>query len=841
MASANGSAPAEVTSAQIGNLNTQQILDKVISTYTTTHIMKLMNSKQELSIKNVGYMLFVFSITEIKDFIKTMYKEIKTNISKSRDPFMKVINNTFNVAWNKISWIFYRRIRNEPEVIIERPVTSKIIDNDDIIINVQLPVNILNMIFNYQEKKNSEMIKFESYSNIKYLNLTDYEKTVYLKDFILEIPKLGKISFPNNLSLTTKHTLKDTCLIKIDSTAQNEEKIIDNIKDLFELMPNKELASYLRNQYNNYIFWYEENCSLDKNSSFVRNVFLSLQWRSYYGEIFAHSHYNMIETCLLFLFKKCFKDITHFELFNQITFLLIVGAFQHDTGDNEVITTYIHKAFNKLKQGYLWIPNIFEIKLTNGKTDLYPYLDSNECEVNCNNFKKEYIINNFLKVSQKAKGETFSDIINKVNKNTNVKSSMLINPSFIKDKQSKNDEEEKPKDKINNKGLKLTVYPSDKSINYLTEFNNFIEELVKENREEQTNEQTIYLIKLEREKKVKMVENPKYKQYEEKKVLIEKAIEKMDKKVENNINKEVSNSNSRDKKKKGFKYSSFNNYDPSSELWKLTVPEKEIAVEYTVTKIVKKEIRKFKKPLDTLYLRERDHKRLRGMLKAYEHRDEVLTEFGIPHKLGILASGLPGTGKSTCIQAIATYLNLDVYYLDLNGIKKNSELKEMFDYVQKEQTTKGMIVFEDIDAMTSIVHRRTDQSYKSTNLVDMEEDDLSLSYLLNLLDGTLCSDENVYMMTTNHKEKLDPAIFRPGRVDFDIEFKLCDHFQIKSIFKRIIKTDINEEVLNDIEIDKHTPAEIIFHLVQYVYDKDVPQREMMNPFLMKKIERKLIE
>lgn len=144
------------TSSQIKNLNTQQILDRVISTYTTTHIMKLMNSKHEMSVKNIGYMLFVFSIAEIKDFIKTMYGKIKTNISSTKDPIIKVIYTSFNSVWNKITWIFYRRVKNEPEIIIERPVSlESTLKDDNIIINIQLPVNILDMIVKYQENTSS--------------------------------------------------------------------------------------------------------------------------------------------------------------------------------------------------------------------------------------------------------------------------------------------------------------------------------------------------------------------------------------------------------------------------------------------------------------------------------------------------------------------------------------------------------------------------------------------------------------------------------------------------------------------------------------------------------------
>jgi len=544
----------------------------------------------------------------------------------------------------------------------------------------------------------------------------------------------------------------------------------------------------------------------------------------------ASFHFNNPIHCLFRLFQKCFPEVDKYDLWNQLNLLILIGHYKHNRKpikSDELLSI----CFTELKEGYLCIPNIFNIKLSGDKTTLYPFVDSTGNKSNDDSWINSIYVP-FITFCDNYECP-YDDLINQVKANNKITSSMIVKLDGVNKDEKKVDDT--PKEKI--KGLELIMCPKDESINYLKEFNRFIGDLVRENRKEESNEQTIYLIKLEREKKVKMVENPTYTQYVEQKALIEKAIEEQNKKddEESEVDTDAQNTQNKKKPKKKRK-NTFYKPDLSLDLWRLKVPEKEVTVEYTESKIVKKEVKKFKKPIDTLYLRERDHRRLHGMLKTYENKEEVLTEFGIPHKLGILASGLPGTGKSTTIQAIATYLKLDVYYLDLNGIKKNSELKQMFDYVQKEQTTKGMIVFEDIDAMTSIVHKRTDLRYESTNLVDMEEDDLSLSYLLNLLDGTLCSDENVFMMTTNHKEKLDPAIFRAGRVDFDIDFKLCDHYQIKNIFKRIIKSDIEEELLNDIKIDEHTPAEIIFHLVQYVYDKDIPQREMLEPFLMRKID-----
>lgn len=93
-----------------------------------------------------------------------------------------------------------------------------------------------------------------------------------------------------------------------------------------------------------------------------------------------------------------------------------------------------------------------------------------------------------------------------------------------------------------------------------------------------------------------------------------------------------------------------------------------------------------------------------------------------------------------------------------------------------------------------------------------------MSYFLNLLDGMLCSDGTCVIITTNHKDHLDPAIYRDGRVTVDIEYKKCDHYQIRNIYKRIMKRELSAELLAKIPEDAFTPATIIFHLLRYVLD-----------------------
>jgi chaperone BCS1 len=119
-------------------------------------------------------------------------------------------------------------------------------------------------------------------------------------------------------------------------------------------------------------------------------------------------------------------------------------------------------------------------------------------------------------------------------------------------------------------------------------------------------------------------------------------------------------------------------------------------------------------------------------------------------------------------------------------------------------------------------------------MVNMEitkDDDLDLSYLLNVLDGTLSQQDMVYVITTNHLDKLDPALYRKGRINVIIDFKKCDHYQILCISEKIMKRKIDETVLAMIAENTYTPADIIQHLLENIHNNDMTDKEIMEYFI----------
>jgi len=275
-------------------------------------------------------------------------------------------------------------------------------------------------------------------------------------------------------------------------------------------------------------------------------------------------------------------------------------------------------------------------------------------------------------------------------------------------------------------------------------------------------------------------------------------------------------------------------------------PSKNIVTEKVVSKLGVDHINSVKKEMCNLYLRKDDKLKLLNCLLQYKENKERLKELGIPNKLGIMLYGEPGTGKTSTIQAIATFLQKNIYYIQMNEVKTNHQLHSLFNYVTKTCADGGIIVMEDIDAMTHVVHKRTSgyssdtddsidlpNTHDSCKSVSMSSssDALTLEFFLNILQGSLTADDTIFITTTNHLEKLDPAFYRDGRFDVKIEMKAADHYQIGEIFRRFFDRTLSHDVLKRVPEHTYTPATLISQFRLFLLDHNVPDATILEPFL----------
>ena len=225
------------------------------------------------------------------------------------------------------------------------------------------------------------------------------------------------------------------------------------------------------------------------------------------------------------------------------------------------------------------------------------------------------------------------------------------------------------------------------------------------------------------------------------------------------------------------------------------------------------------------------------------------SENGIPYTFGLMLYGLPGCGKTSIIKALSGVTHRHIINIKLHKFVTKTQMENLFfnetlNIVQNGRNETVIIpidqriyLFEDLDADdTDILLDRSetpsyekdenftpisDQNacgfkdlYKSHEQREKEEfsnEKLTLSCLLNLLDGVLEAPGRIVVMTTNYIQKLDSALIRPGRIDLICEFKKCTNQSIIEFIEMFYNIELDNECRNEIrslEEYKITPAEM---------------------------------
>ncbi|CAK8564187.1 unnamed protein product [Lathyrus sativus] len=267
----------------------------------------------------------------------------------------------------------------------------------------------------------------------------------------------------------------------------------------------------------------------------------------------------------------------------------------------------------------------------------------------------------------------------------------------------------------------------------------------------------------------------------------------------------------------------------------------------------------FKHPstFDTLAMDPEKKIEIMNDLQDFANGQGFYHKTGRAWKRGYLLYGPPGTGKSSMIAAMANFLGYDIYDLELTEVHNNSELRKLL----MKTSSKSIIVIEDIDCSINLTNRKNNKnnglgsssgsglscsrSYYESGVGEIrggagEENvnSITLSGLLNFTDGlwSCCGSERIFVFTTNHIEKLDPALLRSGRMDMHIFMSYCSMQALKILLKNYLGceegVDLGESVLKELEevigMARMTPADISEVLIKNRRKKERAVDELLE-------------
>jgi chaperone BCS1 len=191
--------------------------------------------------------------------------------------------------------------------------------------------------------------------------------------------------------------------------------------------------------------------------------------------------------------------------------------------------------------------------------------------------------------------------------------------------------------------------------------------------------------------------------------------------------------------------------------------------------------------LESVILKTGEKESLVADIQRFREARERYRRLGVPYHRGYLFYGPPGTGKTSLASALGAKFGMSIYALNLTELNDRT-LKTAMNSVPEG----SIVLFEDIDCMKA--GNRRSESVEAENgpvfVGDGEKNDpadrfgVTLSGLLNVLDGFHAPENVLFVMTTNRIEALDPALLRPGRIDYKLYLGKAAEAQKMELYRR---------------------------------------------------------
>lgn len=215
------------------------------------------------------------------------------------------------------------------------------------------------------------------------------------------------------------------------------------------------------------------------------------------------------------------------------------------------------------------------------------------------------------------------------------------------------------------------------------------------------------------------------------------------------------------------------------------------------------------RPLSTVFTNAGVVEKVLAGLRNFLDNEQFYIERGIPYKYCIMLYGPPGTGKTSLIHAIASHFQMDINYV--------TSLGSLGTLLGNRSNRQAITVIEDIDTLSAA---KRDSEEENDEDEGMDDDDFTYRYYdkppqishfvdgklvlpegaalpppptrvkpkkdpsdsamkdlhdaLNSMDGFTSSHGQIMVITSNHPERLDHALMRPGRIDMGVEIGPLD-------------------------------------------------------------------
>jgi mitochondrial chaperone BCS1 len=209
--------------------------------------------------------------------------------------------------------------------------------------------------------------------------------------------------------------------------------------------------------------------------------------------------------------------------------------------------------------------------------------------------------------------------------------------------------------------------------------------------------------------------------------------------------------------------------------------------------------------LDSVVLEPGEKEHLLQDVAQFRRSKQRYERLGVPYHRGYLLHGPPGTGKTSLVSALAAYFGLSIYTVNLADFNDRSLIVAV-----NQVPANSVLLFEDIDCMKGSQSRggtETGRGQNGSAMLSAKENasiqnGITLSGLLNVLDGFHAPAGVLYVMTTNHVEKLDQALLRPGRIDYKLYLGGASDHQKVELYRRFFPYSLEREAREFVEASR---------------------------------------